>query len=151
MPTSVATATSPKSSTFPHFADGDTLIVLSANHTYRLHSSVLRTGSTYFAKELAEENGAQLTKKARDHGVTLRYHMQLLPPREEGTMQVGKKRKSVHRTGNVPAGASTDVVGPNESEPTDSVAEEQFKTGRLTRIASFSRFDFTHFKSLIKC
>lgn len=52
-------------SEWPMFSDGDVTIVLSTARHYRLHSSVLRRNSPYFAKELDKFPPAKLNAAAK--------------------------------------------------------------------------------------
>lgn len=52
---------------FPNFPDGDTAIAFTAIRVYRLHSSVLKRNSKYFA-EMLHEPGPKLNKQAREDG-----------------------------------------------------------------------------------
>jgi hypothetical protein len=61
---------------FPHFRDGDVAIALTATRFYRLHSSVLKRNSKFFAEKL-HAPGAKLNKQAREEGAAayrLEYH-----------------------------------------------------------------------------
>ena len=53
---------------FPNFPDGDVAIAFTAMREYRLHSSVLKRNSKFFA-QILHEPGPKLNKQARDDGV----------------------------------------------------------------------------------
>lgn len=52
---------------FLNFPDGDVAIAFAATEVYRLHSSVLKRNSKYFAEKL-RELGPKLNKQAREEG-----------------------------------------------------------------------------------
>ncbi|KAI9713689.1 MAG: hypothetical protein M1828_001378 [Chrysothrix sp. TS-e1954] len=75
----------PNSNRFPHFSDGDVLVVLSPSNTYHLHARTLRLHSTTFEHMLSDENAARLNNRARRDGVTVRWRVDLkLPDGEAG-------------------------------------------------------------------
>lgn len=55
----------PTKSEFPHFVDGDILVVISTTQYYKLHSQVLSAHSTYFADQITNKPGPRLTAAAR--------------------------------------------------------------------------------------
>jgi hypothetical protein len=52
---------------FPNFPDGDIAVAFTAIRVYRLHSSVLKRNSKYFAEKL-HDPGPKLNKQAREDG-----------------------------------------------------------------------------------
>ncbi|EMC94027.1 hypothetical protein BAUCODRAFT_219049 [Baudoinia panamericana UAMH 10762] len=62
---------------FPHFNDGDVLVVISGARQYKLHSSLLRGSSIFFRIHLRDEWAAKLCTWATDRGVTTRYRFEL--------------------------------------------------------------------------
>ena len=56
---------SPKQSIFPHFLDGDVIIVVSTTQYYKLHSQVLASHSTYFSDHFVRNPGPRLNAQAR--------------------------------------------------------------------------------------
>ena len=56
---------SPIKSAFPHFVDGDVLIVVSTTQYYKLHSQVLCAHSTYFSEQITSEPPPRLNAQAR--------------------------------------------------------------------------------------
>ena len=65
---------------FPKFADGDTVIVLSPKKQYQLHSNILRTHSSLFAKMLIPENSTSLNGKSRHGSAGVVFRMELEMP-----------------------------------------------------------------------
>ncbi|KAJ9612245.1 hypothetical protein H2200_003842 [Cladophialophora chaetospira] len=55
----------PPKSTFPHFGDGDVLIIISTTQYYKLHSQVLSAHSSYFADHFTTNPGPRLNAAAR--------------------------------------------------------------------------------------
>lgn len=77
-------------SSFPIFTDGDVTLVVSSEHIYRLHASVLRRCSGFFASVLTENHAAKLSTQAKRAGNTLRFHLQLTysPAKPNGVFQM---------------------------------------------------------------
>lgn len=74
--TRVITMESANLTEFPNFRDGDVAVALTGTRVYRLHSSVLKRNSKFFAEKLYAP-GAKLNKQAREEGATayrLEYH-----------------------------------------------------------------------------
>ncbi|KAI9802598.1 MAG: hypothetical protein M1833_001672 [Piccolia ochrophora] len=65
-------------STFPSFSDGDVIIIVSAEHQYRLHSNVLRLSSTTFDKLLNKERASALTPKQKKEGQMVQYRLHFI-------------------------------------------------------------------------
>ncbi|KAI9667138.1 MAG: hypothetical protein M1831_001315 [Alyxoria varia] len=65
---------------FPKFVSGDTVLVLSPKKEYQLHSNILRTHSSLFARMLIPENAAYLSTKARREGAIVTFRMELEMP-----------------------------------------------------------------------
>jgi hypothetical protein len=62
---------------FPHFIDGDVLIVISTTQWYQLHLGVLTARSPYFANQIATKPGARLNAAAiKDHAAPYRFDFQ---------------------------------------------------------------------------
>lgn len=80
----------PDSSSFPMFSDGDVMLVISPEHLYRLHSSVLKRCSGFFASVLTESRAAKLATQAMRAGNTLRFYLQLIysPANPNGVFQM---------------------------------------------------------------
>ncbi|EXJ62782.1 hypothetical protein A1O7_03221 [Cladophialophora yegresii CBS 114405] len=62
-------------SAFPHFVDGDVLIIISSTQHYKLHSQVLAAHSTYFADHFASRPGPRLNAQARRENLPA-YHFE---------------------------------------------------------------------------
>jgi hypothetical protein len=78
-PPKITTMTMPGSvDDFPEFADGDVLIVITAARRYRLHSAILRRSSSILAALLDEAPAVELSRKAKNKGVTTRYRLHLV-------------------------------------------------------------------------
>lgn len=71
-------------SDFPHYHDGDVLVVLSANRYYQLHSQTLCLSSTYFRFVLTEDNAAQLSPAAKKAGAVVRWRFDFSSVSPEG-------------------------------------------------------------------
>lgn len=63
---------------FPHFNDGDVLVIITHTRRYKLHSAVLRRSSPTLVALLDESPAADLSKYAKKKGVTTRYRLQLV-------------------------------------------------------------------------
>lgn len=74
---------------FPHFTDGDILIVITTARRYKLHSSVLRRSSPTLAALLDEAPPTDLSRTAKKKGVTTRYRLHLVESEDLGTRTVG--------------------------------------------------------------
>lgn len=72
-----------KADQFPHFEDGDVMVLLSASRTYQLHSRTLRMHSPFFARLLTEERAAKLSPRAKKEGVKTYYRIELKLPGED--------------------------------------------------------------------
>ena len=64
-------------SRFPQFADGDVLVILDGKRIFKLHATILRNNSTGFKRLLQEEQGAKLTRRAKEEGNTVRWRLDL--------------------------------------------------------------------------
>jgi hypothetical protein len=62
---------------FPQFADGDVLIVITAARQYKLHSAILRRSSPVLAALFDESPAVDLSRKAKNKGITTRYRLHL--------------------------------------------------------------------------
>jgi len=82
---SPASKTSRPGSGFPHFLDGDVLVVLSHKQTYHLHSRTLRLHSTFFRRLLSEDRAAKLSSKTKKEGVKIIYRVELQLPHDDDT------------------------------------------------------------------
>jgi len=86
---------------FPHFEDGDVLILLSASRTYQLHARTLRMHSPYFARLLLEERAAKLSPKAKKDGINTLYRIELKLPGEDeegvGSLHLRVSTKTISR------------------------------------------------------
>lgn len=75
-------------SDFPHYHDGDVLIVLSDKHHYQLHSQTLCINSAYFRLVLTEENVAKPSPSKRQTGAVVRWRFDLSPnPTDDGDIE----------------------------------------------------------------
>lgn len=74
---------------FPHFADGDVLIVITATRRYKLHSATLRRSSPTLVALLGEDAAADLSKSAQKKGVTTRYRLHLVKNENAGVRIAG--------------------------------------------------------------
>lgn len=73
---------------FPTYADGDVSIIVCPQHTFKLHSSVLRRNSPFFLAEINREPGARLTSKARQEGAAAyRFELITSDPQDIGYFQ----------------------------------------------------------------
>jgi len=68
---------------FPHFLDGDVLVVLSHKQTYHLHSRTLRLHSTFFRRLLSEDRAAKLNSKTKKEGNKIVYRVELQLPHDD--------------------------------------------------------------------
>ena len=64
-------------SQFPHYADGDVLVIITPVKRFQLHASMLRRNSTTFEHMLAPNAAAQLSARAKREGVTILYQLEL--------------------------------------------------------------------------
>lgn len=102
---------------FPHFADGDVLVIITASRRYKLHSTVLRRSSPTFATLLDEEAAVELSRNARRKGVTTRYRLHLME-NENGGVRSGGVETPSHVLRRIPldetggaAGEYPDLLG----------------------------------------
>lgn len=74
-----------KSNSFPHFADGDVLIVLNNSLHCRLHSQVLANNSEIFRDMLSDATATKLTKASHTEisRVRWRFHLEITDPDAE--------------------------------------------------------------------
>jgi len=86
---------------FPHFLDGDVLVVLAHDQTYHLHARTLRLHSTFFRRLLSEDRAAKLSSKTRKEGVKITYRVELQLPHDDqaGTGSLVLRVSHVHLTG----------------------------------------------------
>lgn len=64
-------------SQFPHYADGDVLVIITPVKRFQLHASMLRRNSTTFEHMLVPAAAAQLNARAKRDGVTILYQLEL--------------------------------------------------------------------------
>lgn len=102
---------------FPHFADGDALVIITASRRYKLHSTVLRRSSPTFATLLDEEAAVELSRNARRKGVTTKYRLHLME-NENGGVRSGGVETPSHVLRRIPldetggaAGEYPDLLG----------------------------------------
>ncbi|KAH7062227.1 hypothetical protein B0J12DRAFT_763273 [Macrophomina phaseolina] len=69
---------SPSPDSFPHFRQGDVQIILTPVEKLRLHSDVLRNGSTLLSTILTPDNAAVLAKKALADSTHVRFRLELV-------------------------------------------------------------------------
>ena len=74
----------PEQGVFPHFKDGDLLIILTGSRQYKLHSSMLMSISSRINKLCTMQGEAKLTSKAIKRGTVVRFRMLMVPNNEEG-------------------------------------------------------------------
>lgn len=77
-----STAASQYRDQFPHFKDGDVLIILPGGRTCRLHSTTLRRASALF-DDLLRVEGIKLSNKAIASGRAIRYRLDLMEKEEK--------------------------------------------------------------------
>ena len=75
---------SPEQGVFPHFKDGDLLIILNGSRQYQLHSTMLRSISSRIKDLCSTQGGAKLTSKAIKRGMVIRYRMLMVANDGEG-------------------------------------------------------------------
>jgi hypothetical protein len=63
---------------FPTFDNGDTLIIISSSHRYKLHSNILAGSSSTFARLFDDHPPPKLTKATESKGVTTKYKFTLV-------------------------------------------------------------------------
>lgn len=95
---------------FPHFVDGDVLVITTASRRYKLHSTVLRRCSPTFATLLDEDAAVTLSKNARKKGVTTRYRLHLIVNENAGVRQGGVESPS-HVLRRIPLDESGGAAG----------------------------------------
>ena len=69
---------SPEQGGFPHFNDGDLLIILNGSRQYQLHSTMLRSISSRIKGLCSMQGGANLTSKAIKRGTVVRFRMHMV-------------------------------------------------------------------------
>ena len=73
---------------FPTYSDGDVSIIVSPQHTYKLHSSVLKRNSSFFLGAINEAPGTRLTSKARQEGAAAyRFELTTSGPQDIGSFE----------------------------------------------------------------
>lgn len=95
---------------FPEFADGDVLVVITAARRYKLHSSVLRRASPTISALLDQNAASELSSKLKRRGMTTKYRLQLTDIPEASAPKPGVrpsphtlKRVMFDENGNLPS------------------------------------------------
>lgn len=103
---------------FPHFADGDVLIVISASRRYKLHSQMLRRVSPTCVALLDEDAAAELSKNAKKRGINTRFRLHLVENQNAGIRHPSGAiapfyilRRIPLDDGGMPIGAYPDLLG----------------------------------------
>lgn len=79
---------------FPHYTDGDVLIILSKEYVYQLHSSELCRKSKFFCDRLTGQ-GAVLSEEAKRKGETIRWRFDMVERPRAGEVGVGRLERVV--------------------------------------------------------
>jgi hypothetical protein len=74
---------------FPHFIDGDVLIVVTPSRRYKLHSDILRRSSPTFMALLDQDAAVNLSKLAKKKGVTTRWRLHICQNNNGGVRHAG--------------------------------------------------------------
>ena len=74
---------------FPHFIDGDVLIIITPSRRYKLHSDILRRSSPTFMALLDHEATPKLNHYARKRNITVRYRLHMVQNTNGGVRQDG--------------------------------------------------------------
>jgi len=74
---------------FPHFVDGDVLVIVTSSRRYKLHSDILRRSSPTFKALLDHDVAVNLSKPARKKGITIRYRLHMIENKNGGVRQDG--------------------------------------------------------------
>ena len=117
-PTPIPTASMPGSeNSFPQFADGDVLVIITAARRYKLHSNILRRASPTISALLDQNAASELSSKMKRRGITIKYRLHLTDIPEEGAFKPGArpsrhtlKRVMFDESGN-PAGDTPALLG----------------------------------------
>lgn len=73
---------------FPHYTDGDVVILITPSRRYVLHSAILRRCSPTLVALLEEEPAVELSKLARKKGIA-KYRLHLTVNADGGVRQAG--------------------------------------------------------------
>jgi hypothetical protein len=74
---SATSSPTPDEKGFPHFEDGDVLIVSGDGRSWKLHSTTLRNASGRFKTLLDENDARHMTKKQKIEGKTIRFKLEM--------------------------------------------------------------------------
>ena len=74
---------------FPHFIDGDVLIIITPSRRYKLHSDILRRSSPTFMALLDHEATPKLNHYARKRNITVRYRLHMVQNNNGGVRHAG--------------------------------------------------------------
>jgi hypothetical protein len=74
---------------FPHFIDGDVLIVVTPSRRYKLHSDILRRSSPTFMALLDQGAAVDLSRQAKKKGTTTRYRLHMVQNNNGGVRHAG--------------------------------------------------------------
>ena len=95
---------------FPHFTDGDVLIIITPSRRYKLHSDILRRSSPTFTALLDQDAAVDLSRNAKKKGVTTRYRLHMVQNANGGVRQAGVETPS-HVLRRIPLDEGGGTVG----------------------------------------
>lgn len=95
---------------FPHFLDGDVLIVVTSSRRYKLHSDILRRSSPTFMALLDKDAAVDLSKYAKKKGVTVRWRLHVVQNNNGGVRKDGIETPA-HVLRRIPLDDTGAVVG----------------------------------------
>jgi hypothetical protein len=95
---------------FPHFVDGDVLIIITPSRRYKLHSDILRRSSPTFMALLAQDAAVELNKYARKKGVTVRYRLHMVK-NDKGGVREGGVETPAHVLRRIPLDEGGQTIG----------------------------------------
>jgi hypothetical protein len=95
---------------FPHFIDGDVLIIITPSRRYKLHSDILRRSSPTFMALLAQDAAVNLNKYAKKKGVTVRYRLHMVK-NDNGGVREGGVETPAHVLRRIPLDEGGQTVG----------------------------------------
>lgn len=95
---------------FPHFVDGDVLVITTPSRRYKLHSDILRRSSPTFMALLDQDAAVDLSRNAKKKGVTTRYRLHMVQNNNGGVRQAGIETPA-HVLRRIPLDESGNTVG----------------------------------------
>jgi len=95
---------------FPHFTDGDVLIIVTPSRRYKLHSDILRRSSPTFMALLDQDAAVDLSRNAKKKGVTTRYRLHMVQNTNGGVRHAGIETPA-HALRRIPLDESGSTVG----------------------------------------